>query len=233
MVLHILNNMTASYSMAREKKIRSGEDVHTHIFGVSSANNLVNVNIQQDESVIRWSLWKYWWWVSQCCLLSSNEDRKQDDVRWREYRKPRCRWNGRKQAKWEEVKNHLSQHTAKKTHTHTHSRSRFVRRGDGDGDAGCMVMAQQRAMTNITRKPLQRWQARRFVDKVNVYSVDICHYDITITSITALLYASTHPRESWHIRRHRRAKNSTQPIDATPANRTDPKSGNNFHLKFI
>lgn len=45
-------------------------------------------------------------------------------------------------------------------------------------------------MTNIARKLLRRWRARRFVDKVNVYSVDICHYDITITSITALLYAT-------------------------------------------
>lgn len=87
---------------------------------------------------------------------------------------------------------------------------------------------KQRAMTNITRKLLQRWQARRFVDKVNVYSVDICHYDITITSITALLYASTHPRESWHICCHCRTKNSAQHISATQTNRTDPKAGTIF-----
>lgn len=50
--------------------------------------------------------------------------------------------------------------------------------------------AMASVLKNITPKLLQRWRACRFVDKVNVRSVVICYYNITITVLQCYNFAA-------------------------------------------
>lgn len=50
--------------------------------------------------------------------------------------------------------------------------------------------AMASVLKNITPKLSQRWRACRFVDKVNVRSVVICYYNITITVLQCYNFAA-------------------------------------------